>query len=354
MAVPSASSSCARWAAASATAAAEPSLPSAASQNPAATSRSTTIPGPDASRYPVRPPWMRSAPSAARSLLTSVAMFCSGAAGGSAGHRTSMITSAGTRAGRRTAISLSSVRDFRLPISASVSSVPSRTTLKVPARRSSTCALLAGPALAGVPTCTSYRWSGCGARPAVTRDEPAQDGRRPADVAAGGLGQDLVGLVRVEVAGVFVDFGPGAQAGQVELGVELGGIDVGADPEGLHRAPGRAGQQDSLAGQAADRLLVPGEGVKSGGQSAEQRILPSGRGQGDLDGADRLAVLPGDRGAQPAAECPDTVTGPEEREVGLHHAAEQAVQVRFHPALHRRLELVGVGVVERPAAEPDP
>src|SRR6185437_6564618 len=50
IAVPADSSSCARSAAARATAAAVPSLPSACSQNPAATSRSTTTSGPAASR----------------------------------------------------------------------------------------------------------------------------------------------------------------------------------------------------------------------------------------------------------------------------------------------------------------
>ena len=115
---------------------------------------------------------------------------------------------------------------------------------------------------------------------AVARDEFPQDRRRPADVAAGGLSLDLVGLVRVEVAGVLVDPDPGAQAGHVELGVELGGVDVRADPEGLHRAAGRARQQDGMAGQAADRLLVPGKCLKKGGQPAEQRVPPAGTGSG--------------------------------------------------------------------------
>src|SRR6266487_1846978 len=100
---------------------------------------------------------MSSAPSTARSLLTMVATFCSGAAGRSSGQRISTIRSIVTRPGRSTASSLSSVRDFRLPISPSVSWVPSRTTLNVPARRSSTAVPLTDPAGPDLPTCTSYR-----------------------------------------------------------------------------------------------------------------------------------------------------------------------------------------------------
>ena len=95
-------------------------------------------------------------------------------------------------------------------------------------------------------------------------------------MAAGGLRLDLIGLVRLEVAGVLVDLDPGAQAGHVEFGVELGGVDVGADPERLHRAAGRTGQQDGVAGQPADRLLVAGEGPEGRGQLAEQRVPPAG------------------------------------------------------------------------------
>src|SRR5258707_6179747 len=256
---------------------------------------------------------MRSAPSTARSLLTMVATFCSGAAGRSSGHRTSTIRSTVTRPGRSTASSLSSVRDFRLPISPSVSRTPSRTTLNVPARRSPTCAPLTDPAGPALPTCTSYRWrsrrasDGSAATRAVAGlsglspgrhaltvapDEPAQDRRRPGDVAAGGPRHDLVGLVRVEVPGVLVDLDPGAQAGHVEFGVELGRVDVGADPECLHRAGSRTGQQDGVAGQVADRLLVASEGLESRWQLAEQRISLDRPCQRHLHGADRLAEAP--------------------------------------------------------------
>src|SRR6266566_2875691 len=334
---------------------------------------------------------MSSAPSTARSLLTMVATFCSGAAGRSSGQRISTIRSIVTRPGRSTASSLSSVRDFRLPISPSVSWAPSRTTLNVPARRSSTAAApLTDPAGPDLPTCTSYRWSarrasgaGAAARAAVAAraiarlsglspdgqaltaapDEPAQDRRRPDDIAADRLRLDLVGLIGVEVAGVLVALAPGAQPGHVELRVELGRVDVAADPERLHRAASRTGQQNGPAGlaacgggpgQAVDRLLVAGEGLEGRRQLAEQRILSPRRGQRDLDGADRLGVAPVDRRALVAAECPDAVTGPEEREVRAHHLVEQAGQVCLDPPLHRRLELLRVGVVEWPAAEQDP
>ena len=101
------------------------------------------------------------------------------------GHRMSTIRSTGTRAGRSTASSLSSVRDFRLPICPSVSSMPSRTTLNVPARCSSTYAALTDPAGPDLPTCTSYRWPARRARDAeamtsigtaVTRPPPGSGG----------------------------------------------------------------------------------------------------------------------------------------------------------------------------------
>src|SRR5215469_17615053 len=98
---------------------------------------------------------MTPGPSTARSLLTSVATFCLAAAGGPSAQSTSTIRSTGTSPGRDTASSLSSVRDLRLPTSPSASSVPSRTTLNVPARRSSTWAGPADPAGRSVPTPTS-------------------------------------------------------------------------------------------------------------------------------------------------------------------------------------------------------
>src|SRR5580693_2606263 len=115
----------------------------------------------------------------------------------------------------------------------------------------------------------------CGAGRTAVRvalDELAQDNRRPGDVAAGGPRHDVVGLRRVEVAGVLIDPDPGGHAGHVQLGVELGGVDAAANPEDLHRAGRRSGQQDRVAGQLADRLLVTGKGVEGGGQPAQQRV----------------------------------------------------------------------------------
>ena len=144
-------------AAARATEAALASLRSAWSQYRAAMSRSTRTPGSPASRYPGRPPRMTPGPRAARSLLTSVATFCPAAAGGSPAHSTSTIRSTGTRPGRSTVSSFSSSRDLRLPTSPSESSVPSRVTPNVPARRSSMREGLAVLAGAPLPTRSSYR-----------------------------------------------------------------------------------------------------------------------------------------------------------------------------------------------------
>ena len=42
-----------------------------------------------------------------------------------------------------------------------------------------------------------------------------------------------------EIAVVLVDVDPGEDARQIQFGVELGRVGVGADPEGLHGAVGR-------------------------------------------------------------------------------------------------------------------
>jgi hypothetical protein len=175
-----------------------------------------------------------------------------------------------------------------------------------------------------------------------------------ADLAAAGKRLDLVGHVRLEVAGVLVHVDPGAHAGRVELGVELGGVDVRADPERLHRAGLRAREQYGMAGQLADRLLVAGERVERRGEPAQQRIVAALRGERDPDGSDRLGMAAVEHRALVAAERPDAVAGPEEREVRAGHRVQQAAQVRLDPPLHRGLGLLRVGVVERPAAEHDP
>jgi hypothetical protein len=85
-----------------------------------------------------------------------------------------------TRAGRSTASSFSSVRDFRLPISASLSSVPFRMTLNVPARRSSICAALTDPGGTNFPTGTFL--------PLVTASCKKPYRPRPMSPAAGDAG----------------------------------------------------------------------------------------------------------------------------------------------------------------------
>ena len=109
-----------------------------------------------------------------------------------------------------------------------------------------------------------------------------------------------------------------------------------------------------MAGQAADRLLVAGEGVERDGQPAQQRIpLPLG-GEGDLDGSDRFGEAPVEHRALVAAERPDAVAGAQEREVGADHLIEQPHQVGFDPSLDGRLPRLGIGEVERAAADQDP
>ncbi len=174
------------------------------------------------------------------------------------------------------------------------------------------------------------------------------------DVAAACLRLELAGLVGLEVARVLVDVDAGAQAGRVQLGMELGGVDVGADPERLHGAGGGRGEQDGVARQPADRLFVADERVKGGGQPAQQRIAPAFPGERHRDGTDRLGVPPVDHRALVAAERPDAVTGPEKREVRADHLFEQPAQVGLDPPLHRRFRLLRVAGVERAAAEQDP
>jgi hypothetical protein len=117
--------------------------------------------------------------------------------------------------------------------------------------------------------------------------------------------------------------------------MELGGVHMGADPEGLHRAGRGAGEQDGMARQHADRLLVAGERVKGHRQPAQQRVVPALAGEGDGHGPDRFGVAPVDRCPLVAAENPDAVAGPEEREVRAGDVIQQPAQVRLDPQLHR-------------------
>src|ERR1700722_10141106 len=133
--------------------------------------------------------------------------------------------------------------------------------------------------------------------------------------------------------------------------MELGGVDPGADPEGLDRAAGRRGQQEGVPREVADRLLVPGERIERGRQPAQQRIPLALRGERDGDRAHRLGVPAVDDGSLVAADGPDAVARPEEREVLADHLVEQPPQIGLHPALDRRFRGLRVAGVERPAAQ---
>src|SRR5579859_5087141 len=89
------------------------------------------------------------------------------------------------------------------------------------------------------------RWSGtgrgCGGRRVarvlasrVALDKLTHDGGRPGHVAAVGVRLQFGGLPGFEVASVLVDVYPGTQARCIQFGMELRGIDVGADPERLY------------------------------------------------------------------------------------------------------------------------
>ncbi len=99
---------------------------------------------------------------------------------------------------------------------------------------------------------------------------------------------------------------------------------------------------------------MTGEGFERGRHLTQQRVVPALRGEGDLDGSDRLGVAPVDDRALMAAERPDAIAGPQEREVRADHCVKQAAQVGLDPSLHGRFEFLRVGVVERPAAQQDP
>src|SRR5215468_4011592 len=92
--------------------------------------------------------------------------------------------------------------------------------------------------------------------------------------------------------------------------MELGGIDRRANAERLDRAGSRTGEQNSVVRQPADRLLMPDERVKGGGQPSQQRVLPAVAGERDRNRPDRFAVPPVDDRPQVAAECPNAIAAP--------------------------------------------
>src|SRR5579862_6755896 len=248
-ATPAASSTMACSAAARAIAGEAFSLRSACPQYRAAASRSTTTAGSPASRYACLLPTITPGPRTPRSRLTSVATFCPAAAGGSSAQSTSTIRSSDTSPGRSTASSLSSVRDLRLPSSPSESSVPSRTTPNVPARRSSTCGETLGPGGISLPTSTSYRWptapgksSCCGFRSCgwLSLVSAAEEGVEVASQGVGVGGGPLVGPVQEPV---HLQVGERAGVGECpgKLGYAIGDSAEAADDEALaHVASERA------------------------------------------------------------------------------------------------------------------
>src|SRR3954451_13301971 len=94
----------------------------------------------------------------------------------------------------------------------------------------------------------------------VAGDKVGQHPRRLGDVGDTEATDQVLEGVRLEVAGVLVDPHAGDDAGDVELGVELRGVEVPTDAEHLHRAGGRRRQQDRRRGQDAAGLLVTDEG----------------------------------------------------------------------------------------------
>ena len=157
-----------------------------------------------------------------------------------------------------------------------------------------------------------------------------------------------------EVAGVLVDLDAGADPGQVELGVELGGVDVAAHPERLHRAGRRGGQLHGALGQREHRLLVPAVRREVVGHAGEDRVRLALRGQRHRQRTHRLGPAAVDQAALVQAEGADAVAGAEEREVPRDDVVEQRGDRALGAPLGRRLGAPGVAGVPRTAAEEDP
>ena len=80
---------------------------------------------------------------------------------------------------------------------------------------------------------------------------------------------------------------------------------------------------------------MAGERVERGGQPAQQRVLPTLRGERDRDRPDRFGVLAVNLGSLVAAEGPDAVAGPEKREIIADHLVEHRAQIGLDPPLDR-------------------
>ncbi len=130
-----------------------------------------------------------------------------------------------------------------------------------------------------------------------------------------------------------VDVDPGDQPVRIELRVELGGVQVGPDPEHVHRAGRGARQEHGVRGQDGAGFLVAGEGREALRQPAQEGILQPFGGQLDGGAAQALAVGPVDHRALVQAQRADPVAGAEEREIRRHDAVQQQGQFTLHPVL---------------------
>ncbi len=70
-----------------------------------------------------------------------------------------------------------------------------------------------------------------------------------------------------------VDVDPRDQPFRIELRVELGGVQVGLDPEHVHRAGCGTGQENRVGGEDGAAFLVAGEGREALRESAQEGIL---------------------------------------------------------------------------------
>ncbi len=150
-----------------------------------------------------------------------------------------------------------------------------------------------------------------------------------------------------------VDVDPRDEPFGVELGVELGGVQVGLDPEHVHRAGGRARQQHRVGGQDGAGFLVAGERREALRQPAQEGILQPLRRQFDGDAAEPFTVRPVDHGALVQSEGADAVAGAEEREVLGHDPVQQPGEFALHPVLGGALVLGRVAGGEGTAAHND-
>ena len=152
---------------------------------------------------------------------------------------------------------------------------------------------------------------------------------------------------------VLVDVDPGADALEVQFGMELGRIRVGADPEGLNGAVGRRCEANHMGGKRTGRLLVPAERIEHVGQIGEQRFFASCLCQRDRDGGDRFGVAAVDGGTDDRTEHAHAVTASEEREVAVDDSVDEGEQLGLDASMRRRLRVRRVADVVRSAAQDD-